>query len=247
MRAVLVLVALVGGLALFGAMDRSDGQMRAWVLLPKATAAELPAEAGSADVEEVRGLAEQGNAEGQTKLGAMYLSGSGIPQNDAEAVKWFRKAAEQGEARAQVVLGLMYAEGSRVPKNNAEAVKWLRLAADQGLAVAQSTLGSKYFFGEGVPQDDAEAAKWNRLAAEQGDAEGQAGLGVMYALGRGVPQRDYAEAYFWLNLAASQEGNRNEEDKIKDARDMVAAHLTPEARSAVQARTRTWTPKKSSD
>ena len=31
-----------------------------------------------------------------------------MPQNDAEALKWFRKAADQGETRAQASLGLMY-------------------------------------------------------------------------------------------------------------------------------------------
>jgi uncharacterized protein len=30
----------------------------------------------------------------------MYDNGEGVPENDAEAVKWFRKAAEQGLARS---------------------------------------------------------------------------------------------------------------------------------------------------
>jgi TPR repeat protein len=36
----------------------------------------------------------------------MYLNGKGVPKDDAEAVKWFRKAAEQGYADAQYDLGL---------------------------------------------------------------------------------------------------------------------------------------------
>ena len=31
----------------------------------------------------------------------MYAKGEGVPQNHAEAVKWFRRAADQGNAEAQ--------------------------------------------------------------------------------------------------------------------------------------------------
>ena len=36
------------------------------------------------------------NAAAQLNLGHCYWNGKGVPQNYAEAVKWFRKAAEQG-------------------------------------------------------------------------------------------------------------------------------------------------------
>ena len=35
----------------------------------------------------------------------MYENGKGVPQDDAEAVKWYRMAAEQGDADAQFNLG----------------------------------------------------------------------------------------------------------------------------------------------
>ena len=37
----------------------------------------------------------------------MYDTGLGVPQDAAEAVRWFRLAAEQGHAEAQNNLGLM--------------------------------------------------------------------------------------------------------------------------------------------
>jgi TPR repeat protein len=37
----------------------------------------------------LRPLADQGKAEAQMKLGFMYVTGEGIPQDYAEAVKWF--------------------------------------------------------------------------------------------------------------------------------------------------------------
>ena len=50
-----------------------------------------PAEA----VKEYREAAEEGDAEAQSNLGVMYVKGQGVAQDDAEAVRWFRKAAEQ--------------------------------------------------------------------------------------------------------------------------------------------------------
>jgi TPR repeat protein len=60
-----------------------------------------------------------------------------VPQDDAEALKWWRKAAEQGDATAQTNLGFMYDSfmydiGRGVPQDDAEALKWYRKAAEQG-------------------------------------------------------------------------------------------------------------------
>ena len=86
---------------------------------------------------EIRRRADQGDADTQFLLGLRYANGEGVPENDAEAVKWYRLAAEQGHANAQYFLGAMYANGEGVPENDAEAVKWFRLAAEQGHAGAQ--------------------------------------------------------------------------------------------------------------
>jgi TPR repeat protein len=45
--------------------------------------------------------AEQGDASAQFNLGLMYDNGEGVPENDIEAVKWYRLAAQQGYAKAQ--------------------------------------------------------------------------------------------------------------------------------------------------
>ena len=155
------------------------------------------------DVDRWRSLATQGDAAAQFDLGDRYFNGEGVPQDNGEAVRWFRLAAEQGHARAQASLGFMYGNGEGVPKDDGEAARWYRLAAEQGYAAAQYSFGDRYFNGEGVPQDDDEAARWFRLAAEQGYASAQSNLGVMYRNGRGVPQDD-GEALRWYRLAADQ-------------------------------------------
>ena len=54
--------------------------------------------------EELLRLAEQGDAKAQYNLGVMCRKGHGVPQNDAEAAKWYRKAAKQGDAEAKSLL-----------------------------------------------------------------------------------------------------------------------------------------------
>ena len=180
------------------------------------------------DVESSKQAAEQGDAEGQWRLGVHYRDGDGVAQDYKEAAKWFRKAAEQGHAKAQSALGNCYYYGEGVEKDYAEAVKWYRKSAEQGYAVGQCNLGNSYYNGEGVEKDYAEAIKWYRKAAEprnQGifysDAKGdtkdikrmtaagqeyapaQCALGNCYYYGRGV-EKDYAEAVKWYRKAAEQ-------------------------------------------
>jgi TPR repeat protein len=95
----------------------------------------------------------------------MYSNGKGVPEDDAEAVKWYRKAAEQGHEFAQYNLGLMYANGRGVAADKNEARKWYRKAAEQGHAEAQYDLGVAYRFGTGVPEDYVTAYAWYSVAA----------------------------------------------------------------------------------
>jgi hypothetical protein len=53
-------------------------------------------------IREYRPLAEKGEASAQAQLGWMYENGEGVPENDVELVKWFRKAAEQGHEDAKL-------------------------------------------------------------------------------------------------------------------------------------------------
>jgi TPR repeat protein len=80
-------------------------------------------------------------AAAQYNLGIMYRNGRGVPKNDSEAVKWYRKAADQGHSGAQYNLVFMYAYGEGVPESDSEA---------------QFSLGVMYANGEGVPENDSE-------------------------------------------------------------------------------------------
>jgi hypothetical protein len=122
--------------------------------------------------------AEKGDADAQLSLGVMYDRGAGVPQDQVEAVRWYRKAAEQGNAQGQYNLGLMYRQGIGTPQDNAEALRWFRKAAEQGHSWAQSWLGDMYRDGIGVPQNYTEAARWYRRAAERGEPSEKPGKSV---------------------------------------------------------------------
>ena len=62
----------------------------------------------------------------------MFNNGRGVPQNDAEAMKWFRLAANQGDAEAQFNLGVMFRDGVGVPQNYVQAHMWVNLAGAGG-------------------------------------------------------------------------------------------------------------------
>jgi TPR repeat protein len=112
-----------------------------------------------------RGWAEQGHADAQDLLGAMYEAGIGVRQDYAAAAKWYRKAADQGYPSPQNSLGAAYFTGHGVEQDYGKAVKWYRRAADQGHAKAQYNLGLMYRDGKGVPQDFVAAHLWLNLAA----------------------------------------------------------------------------------
>jgi TPR repeat protein len=58
-------------------------------------------------------------AEAQTHLGLMYANGEGVPEDDAMAVYWFKKAVVYSNAQAQNNRGLMYDKGEGVQQSTA--------------------------------------------------------------------------------------------------------------------------------
>ena len=73
------------------------------------------------DLQKLQTAAAAGNAKAQYDLGYLYVMGQGVPQDYAQAVKWFRKAAAQGNDVAQHTSGGMYERGLGGPKEYAMA------------------------------------------------------------------------------------------------------------------------------
>ena len=101
---------------------------------------------------EIRASAEEGNANAQRILGMMYANGTGVPEDEVEAARWFWSAAEQGDADAQFILGVLSrVPWKGIPRSDDAALRWFRLSAEQGHAKAQFALGEMYAAERGVP------------------------------------------------------------------------------------------------
>ena len=172
--------------------------------------------------------AEQGDATAQNNLGEIYFFGIGVPQDDKQAVYWYKKAAEQGHDDAQYSLGFMYYNGKEVTQNYKKAIYWYKKSAEQGYAYAQYHLGFMYDNGEGVTQNYKQTLYWYKKSAEQGIAEAQHNLATLYYEGTGVPQ-NFKKAYIWWSLAAAKGPYTAAEN-----RNITAEKLTPQQLAEAQ-------------
>ncbi len=96
----------------------------------------------------LKNSAEGGDANSQQRLGFLYHSGYGlpqVPQDYAQAAKWYRKAADQGNPHAQYYLGLLYILGLGVPVDKVEGYAYCRL----GMRSINGFYGLRNFIGNG--------------------------------------------------------------------------------------------------
>ena len=75
------------------------------------------------DATELKSKAESGDVVAQSSLTNAYHLGKDVPEDAAEAVRWWQKAAEEGDLESQVNLGIAYQLGAGVAKNYAAAKK----------------------------------------------------------------------------------------------------------------------------
>lgn len=116
--------------------------------------------------------ANSGDAEAQFDLGQAYKKGQGVPKNNEEALKWYKKAAKQGHFKAQFALGIIYDKLQKYEKS----VFWYQKAAEQGYVLAQYNLGVAYAIGQGVTKSIEQAREWYQKAAAQEDTDAQQAL-----------------------------------------------------------------------
>ncbi len=73
-------------------------------------------------------------------IGWLYQKGQGVTVDNAEALKWYRKAAAAGNSEAQNSIGWFYENGMSVAADRAEALAWYRKAAAAGDNTAKGNL-----------------------------------------------------------------------------------------------------------
>lgn len=92
-------------------------------------------------------LAEQGYPLAECQVGWFYLKGQGVPQDDANAFYWTKRAAEHGDWDAQYNLGTFYEAGIGTARDAEQAKRWYIAAARQGQDEALENAVLKGFHG----------------------------------------------------------------------------------------------------
>jgi hypothetical protein len=129
-------------------------------------------------------LAEGGNAEAQTILGSMYVSGQGVEKDPTKGLSWIMKAAVQGYEAARIKaflicleeaqqgnVGAMYNVGYMCLNNwggehdTNVCIKWLESAANLGHMRSATLLSQIYTKGMfGITPDEGKASSWSDIA-----------------------------------------------------------------------------------
>tara|TARA_A100001037_G_scaffold26007_1_gene21159 strand:+ start:1446 stop:2042 length:597 start_codon:yes stop_codon:yes gene_type:complete len=140
-------------------------------------------------------LAEQGDVDAQSYLGAMYDDGERVPEDDAKAVYWYRKAAEQGDAWAQSRLTprliLKAVKILKIAEDYRQAFSLLEPLAKDGNKKALHQPGVMYAKGQGIAQSDVKAYVCWSAAAHRGYPKSQEARDTLATY---MSERDLAKA-----------------------------------------------------
>jgi TPR repeat protein len=92
--------------------------------------------------DEIKQLAEQGDALGQAKLASLYILGKkGVEADNKLAAEWMKKAAKQGLLEAQAVVAAMYDIGMGMQGDRKKSTQWYEKAAKKGHGTSMAVLG----------------------------------------------------------------------------------------------------------
>jgi uncharacterized protein len=81
--------------------------------------------------------AANGSIEDEIKMGAAYLLGHGVVQDEKQAAYWYEKAANSGDPIAQKQIGYLYEVGVGVPRDPERAVRWFERSVAGGYVGAK--------------------------------------------------------------------------------------------------------------
>ena len=120
--------------------------------------------------------------------------------NDAERIKYLRKAAANKHPEANFLLGQLYMEGNKVPRAYDLAFRYLLQAERSSVKAAKPYLAWCYLEGKGTLKEPGKALKIYEELYKEGNHKAGLPLGNFYFEGKTVP-RDYAKAVRYLESA----------------------------------------------
>ena len=175
--------------------------------------------------------ATKGEATAQYLVGTAYALGDGVPPDDGEADKWFRRAVDGDPSFARMIGDTYYDSpaGTFRPRNIEKAIHWFERAAEGGDSYALVNLGDIYEDGKHFPADLDKAFDYFVRAAEAGEAAGHYRLGSMYFNGEGRPvnfelaRKHYLLAAGWGDKSAMRSLGRIYRDGLGTEKDQAEA------------------------
>jgi GAF domain/PilZ domain/Sel1 repeat len=116
----------------------------------------------TASFEQLRQMAEKGDAAAENALGLRYATGEGVKPDAEEAVRWFTKAAEQGSVSAQSKLGAIYLSGRGVRQDPSRAYFWMVLARANGddASKALAPVATQHLTRQQITSIEQDADRW---------------------------------------------------------------------------------------
>ena len=156
-----------------------------------------------------------GNPSGQNHLGVCLCAGRGVRRDDAEALRWFKRALRQSYLVAPNNIASVYSDRG----NHRRAMFWYHRAAACGDGDALVEVGRRYYAGVGVKRDPERGVRCFRKAIASknitpaGREEAMFHLGAAFHEGRGVKQSN-VRAIKWLSQA-------NQDDDHAEARNLI--------------------------
>jgi len=136
-------------------------------------------------------LCDSGLGDACNRLGSLYASGKGVPQDYAHAASLYSKACDAGLQDGCESLGNLYAIGQGVAQDYSRAKGIFSKDCDEpqgDSSGACSNLGVILQNGYGVAPDHSQAAALFKKACDAGDSPGCGDLAYLYTKGDGVNQ-----------------------------------------------------------
>lgn len=164
-------------------VEVNDAQAYAWFRLAKEAGYTKAVEAIERAESELK---PQMITVGLEHIAEMYEKGRDLPENRAEAARWWSAAAARGDEDANVgmAFNILRAEGVQRDDLNKARQACMKAASRQNHR-AEYCLGYLYQHGLGVAPDAKRARHWYELAADKGQLEATRTLAVMEAAGEG--------------------------------------------------------------
>ena len=183
-------------------------------------------------VKALKYAADEGQPLARWKLGQMYASGDGVPNDHIKAYEYVTQITRAFDfdrsdprersivASAFVSVGVYDLSGipnSGVRRNADRAMEMFHFAATNfGDAHAQYQLARMYLDGNGVKRDGRIALQWLSTAADKNHVEAQAVLGNLLFVSKSSPSARRARGLMYLILAREAVGAKPEEQWIVD-------------------------------